>query len=428
MNSHRLAATMLALAAAAPAFALDASWSGFATLGYARSNSPYTYQRSINDSGTLRRDSLAAGQLDLTFDAHWSATVQAQVAQAPESDTRWAAKAAWAFAAWRPDNEWLLRLGKTRVPLYLYSESLDIGVAYDMARMPHEVYALSPTNDFTGLFVSRNFPRGNGDLTVEAYAGSATAHERFWWRDGVPPVQPPGAQFIAAKARIFGLALTSREPRLTWRLGAHAVRTNRTDGQALPTRFPQVDLGPGVYYWQVDPALPGPGIPTVERVHNLIGNAGIEWSFGDGWRFAAEAVRIVQRDTELGSDSRAAYLALFKRLGDFTPYLSIARQHSSDGSIAWRTNLTGHTLPAAIPGAALINAAQRVAGESLVAVDQSSVALGVSWAWSPKAKLKAEWLRTHIGATSSIFDTPAGMPDPHDMNVNTLSLSVNVAF
>lgn len=428
MNPLKAAAAMLALAATAPTLALEASWSGFATLGYARSNSPYVYQRSINDAGTIRRDSLAAGQLDLTFDPHWSATVQAQVAQAADDDTRWAAKAAWAFVAWRPDNDWLLRLGKARVPLYLYSESLDIGVAYDMARMPYEVYSLSPTNDFTGLFVTRNFPRGDGDLTLDAYAGSATARERFWWRDGVPSMQPAGANFIVADVRIHGLILTAREPRLTWRLGAHAVSTRRSDGQAMPVRFPRVDVAPGLYYWQVDAALPGPGIPTVERVHNLIGTAGIEWSFGDGWRAAGEAVRIVQRDTELGSDSRAAYLALFRRLGDFTPYVSLARQRSTAASIAWRTELIGHALPAAFPGAAMINAAQRVAGESLVAVDQGSVALGVAWAFSPKAKLKAEWMRTHIGTTSSTFDTPAGMPDAQDQNVHTLSLSVNVAF
>lgn len=428
MSLHRVAATLLVIATTAPAFAFDASWSGFATLGYARSNSAYTYQRSIDDGGTLRRDSRVAGQLDLSFDPQWSATVQAQVAQSDNSDTRWAAKAAWAFVAWRPDNDWQLRLGKARVPLYLYSESLDVGVSYDMARMPYEVYSLSPTNDFTGLFVTRSFARGNGDLSVDAYAGTATAQQRMYLRDGVPPRQPGGALFVAADVRIAGLVLTAREPHLTWRLGVHSATSRRGDGSAIPVRFPRVDLGPGLYYWQVESSLPGPGVPTVERLHNLIGTAGVEWNFGDGWRFAGEFTRVVQRDIEIGSDSSAAYLALFKRIGDFTPYVSVARQRSSQGTIGWRTELVNHALPPAIPGAAMINAAQRVHGETVYAADQGSFALGFSWAWSPKAKVKAEWMRTHVGATSAHFDPPPGMPDAQGMNVNTLSLSVNVAF
>ena len=423
-----LLAALAALLAAAPARAFDATWSGFATLGYARSNSDYTYLRFINRDGSFNADSLVAGQLDLRLSPQWSATVQARLAPAADSDSRWAARAAWAFVAWRPDNDWLVRAGKVRLPLYLYSESLEVGVASDMARLPVEMYSIAPTNDFTGLFVTRSFTLGERDLSVDAYSGQTDATARLWLRDGLAGQVPAGAFFKTVNVKVKGLVLTVRDAALTLRLGVHGTTTRPVDGKGLPVGFPWVAVGPGMGYWKVDDAQPGPPIQYVSQIHNLAVTAGAEWQFGDGWRLAGEFVRMQQRDTELGSDSKAGYLALFKRIGSFTPYLSLARQRSSDGVLGWRQQMITPTLPAFIPGAAQSNAAQRIAGESLYAFDQHSLALGLSYALSPTTKFKAEWMRTQVGAASAHFDVPPGQPDPQGLHVDTVSLSVSVAF
>ncbi|MDE2368858.1 MAG: hypothetical protein KGN16_07780 [Burkholderiales bacterium] len=422
-----LAAALLTLPPT-PARAFDATWSGFATLGYAISNSRYTEQGSIVDRGTFRRDTLAAEQLDLRLSPQWSATLQALAAPAQNNDDRWRLSAEWAFVAWRPDNDWLLRAGKTRLPLYLYSESLDIGVASDMARLPYEMYSISPTNEFTGLFVTRNFGQGERDFSVDLYDGAAHTDLRVWLRDGQAPQVAAGALYDSVKVEVRGLVVTARDPRLTWRLGIHSATTRRSDGQPLPVTYPWVALGPGIGYWQVSSELPGPGLQTVTRVRNLALTAGAEWNLGDGWRMAGEFVRMLQHDTQLGSDSRAGYLALFKRIDAWTPYLSVARQRSSDGLLAWRAQLIGATLPAGIPGGAPLVAAERVAGESVYAADQTSIALGASYAVSPTAKLKAELLRTRVGAASAHFDPPPGYPDAKHLSVNTLSINFNIAY
>ena len=64
---------LLALAVAFPfsASAVDMTWSGFGTLGFAQSNQPYPYLRFIDDGGTFKSDSLLGAQLDLKFDQHW---------------------------------------------------------------------------------------------------------------------------------------------------------------------------------------------------------------------------------------------------------------------------------------------------------------------------------------------------------------------
>ncbi|MDL2338106.1 MAG: hypothetical protein QFE16_09715 [Pseudomonadota bacterium] len=85
------ALALLATLLAAPAQAVDATWSGFATLGYAESNSDYTYQRFIDRDGTWKRDSLVAGQLDLRFTPQWSATLQVKAAAAENRENHWRA-------------------------------------------------------------------------------------------------------------------------------------------------------------------------------------------------------------------------------------------------------------------------------------------------------------------------------------------------
>jgi hypothetical protein len=420
-----VAATLLQLSTA---WAVEANWSGFATLGYSQSDSAYAYQRFINKQGTLRTDSVLAGQLDLRLSPQWSATVQAKLAPAEDNDQRYSASAAWAFVAWRPSNDWLVRAGRLRMPLYLYSESLDVGVSHDMARLPYEMYSISPTNDLLGLSISRSLSLGEQDLSLDAYNGQASPYARQWHRDGLPPYVEAGAGFTKATVRFSGLVLTGRAPTLTWRLGVLSGRTRRADGEPLPVRYPRVDVAPGIGYWKVDDGQPGPPIEKVITFRNTALTLGAEWQVGDGWRVAAEAVRMRQSDTELGSDSKAGYLAVFKRIGAWTPYVSLARQRSSDGLLEWNRRLTQDQLPAFIPGAAQNNAAQRLAGESLYAFDQRSYALGLSHAWSATTKIKAEWMRTEVGAASNHFDVPSGQPDTQGLRVNTLTLNVSVAF
>lgn len=426
---RRLAgAALLGLCTAAPAGAVEATWSGFATLGYARSDSDFTYQGSINRQGTLWRDSLLAGQVDLRFNPQWSATLQAKVASCEDREKQACARASWAFLAWRPNNDWLVRAGKVRLPLYLNSESLDVGVSHDMARMPFEMYSIAPTNDFTGLFVTRGFTWGQRDVTLEGFSGAAEATARLWLRDGVPPMRLPGPLFRAVDVKVRGLVLTVRDESLAWRVGLLSTRTWPAEGGGLPLRFPRVDLAPGLGYWQVTNALPGPGIPRTEFIRNFAVTAGADWTFAPRWRVAGEFVRMIQHDTELGSDSRAGYVALFHTVGAFTPYVSVARQRSSDGVLGWSERLTQPSMPGSVPGGDVINAAQRVAGESLYAFDQRSLALGVSYALSPTMKLKGEWMRTRVGRTSLHFDVPPGQPGTGGLQVHTLSANLSVAF
>lgn len=427
MKKHILGLVLLA-GVAQSAVAQDFSWSAFGTVGYARSNRDFHYLRNVDDEGTLKTDSVLGAQGDVRFGPQWSATVQLKAAQSLRSDKRWDVAPAWAFVAWRPSDDWLLRVGKMRVPLYLNSEALDVGVTHDLARLPVEMYSIVPSSDFAGAAVAKTWTQGEREYALDAYAGQIGTTARFWRRDGVPPLVPAGENYLSIKVRSAGLVFTARSGDSTWRLGLHHTRTSTRDGSTIATSFPFVPVAPGLGYYQVSDQLPGPGIVNTDALRNAIYTLGVDQSLAPGWRVTAEFARNIQHGTEFGSDSRGGYVALLHTVGRFTPYVSWARLRSSDSRIAWLERLAATQLPPVIPGAALINAAQRAAADSGYAVDQSTLALGSSYSMGPHQKVKLEWAQVRIGRLSRFVDTPAGSEAPSRTRIQVLSVNYNFSF
>jgi hypothetical protein len=169
-------------------------------------------------------------------------------------------------------------------------------------------------------------------------------------------------------------------------------------------------------------------VPAVPTIRNTVFALGGDQQLGAGWRVTTEFVRIRQLDTEVGSDTRGGYLAVMRTFGRLTPYVSLGRISASSASLDWYRRLTETQLPPLVPGAGLINAAQRAAGESIYAIDQRSLALGASWSIGSSHKLKLEWMRTRIGQVSRLVDTPPGSATPRDTNIDVLSVNYSFSF
>lgn len=428
MNFRPVLAALCLVAALAPAAAQELSVSTFGTVGYARSDRDFTYQRWIDRDGTLVRDTVLGGQFDLRMTPHWSATLQLKLAPSLKSDSRWDLVPAWAFVAWRPSNDLLLRAGRMRAPLYLHSESMDVGNTHDMARLPAEMYGLTPSSDYVGLSAAKTWSLGADELTLDAYSGSFGSTARFWLRDGAEPQLHAGANFSNLKIATTGAVLNFRSSETTLRASVHRTRTRLTDGKRVAVSYPFVTVAPGLGYYQASDAVPGPGVPTTGSVHNTIYTLGMDHWVLPGWRVMAEFARNVQSDTEVGFDSRGGYLAVFHSMGRFTPYASWGLMKSSEGTIAWTERLTGNQLPLFIPGAAQLNASQRIAGEYGYAVDQRSWALGTSYAIDPNQKLKFEWQQTRIGRLSRFVDTPVGQQAPSRTQLRIWSASYSFSY
>lgn len=419
-----LAATTLC---AAPAWAFELGSSGFATLGLAKSDSSYRLQRWIDDEGSFERDSVLGGQVDLRLSATLSATLQARVAPSDRKEA-WTLQASWAFVGWRPNDEWLLRAGKLRVPLYLHSESMDLGTATPLARLPSEMYWITPAQDFTGLYATRFFNVHGSELSVDAYGGRADTAFRNWSRDGIPGAVAPGAVFRPVRVTSTGLVFTLRDNRSTWRGGLHHVRTARLDSDSFTRQYPLVTLAPGLSYYKVDDAMPGPPLERVSAVRNVLFTLGGDVHLGEGWRVMAEATHIKQLDVEVGANADTGYAALMKTFGRVTPYVSVSRMLSSKGDRDLRQQLLASQLPPQVPQAALFNAVQRVAGEVQPAYDQSAVAVGTSVALSATSAFKIEWQQVRVGGVSNMVEPQPGQADFREGRIRVLSASYSLTF
>jgi opacity protein-like surface antigen len=407
-----------ALMAPHAAHAVDYTLSGFGTVGYAVSDQTYTYQRFIDSHGSFKRDTVLGAQLDARLSTEWSATVQATLAPSLRSDESWALTPSWAFVSWRPGNDWLVRLGKQRVPLYLNSENKDVGQTYDFMRLPAEVYAMAPTNDCNGLYVSHNWLPDLGEVTLDVFMGRGQMDVRTYSRD-------LGPNFLRANTNVAGAALTLRTDSATWRVGLDHAITRLRNGQDMTSAFPYQDLGFGMGYYAVDPRL-GPAGRTASILNDVI-MVGADVEVAPGWRVVSELARNIQRRTDVGFNSAGGYVAVLHKMDRFTPYVSLARLRSMGASLRVVQQLdAAMVLPS--PSFDQINAAQRIAADNVPVYDQTSVAIGTSYALTPQSKIKAEWLHTHIGKRSAMVDSDQGSGVISRQGINVLSVNYNFAF
>lgn len=397
---------------ASTASALELQMSGFGTAGYAVSDKPYHFQQYVSDDGTIKRDSVVGAQADLKFTTELSATVQAKVAPADDKNNDWKASLAWAFVSWRPNNDWLVRAGKVRLPLYLFSENLDVGQSYDFARMPTEMYSISPTTDIAGLYVTHNWALDAGDLSLDVYSGKAPrVVHRSYLRDR-------GASFAQdVNTRVSGAVLTLRAEDSTWRTGFHHARSEFNHGTTAPGRVVYVPM-PGLYSPET----------MVRSFTNDIFTVGMDLGLGNGWRLMAEFERNIQHDIDVGANTAGGYLSLLRKIDKFTPYVTWSKIKTLGATAALHQGLLGVNVPSYVPYADQYNAGQRMLADAIPFYDQQSLMLGTSYALTPQSKLKAELMHTWVGQGSAMIDSPAGGPPVSHEGLNVLSLSYNFTF
>ncbi len=406
------------------ALAVDYSWSGYGTIGYVRSDQPYNTQRFINNRGTLARDSLLGLQLDAKFNSHWSATVQGQMSPADDDDNLWTPKLSWAFLSWRPTNDWLIRVGKSRLLGYLNSENIDVGWTFDYARLPIEVYSTAPSVDFTGISISKTWEQWEGDLSLEVFWGSTDTAARYSVRNTIPGYIDSGPLFIPIQMEAKGIVLSYQRLDNLYRISFYRPSAERNDGGEWVDRPVLVNPMPGISYYSF---LPETQLPQRSRQDISTIFVGADIGLSHNIRLATEYAKRSVKEASGGVNSSGGYVSLRRQTGRWTPYLYYAWLRSEDAALDLNRALNQTSVPAWIPNAPLINASQHAAADLFLAYDQQTWALGASYVLTSKSKLKLEWARTYIGVGSNLVDAP---PDSEisDQVINLFSLSYNFIF
>jgi hypothetical protein len=398
--------------------AADFSFNAFGTVGYAISDQgDFRYLRYIDDKGTFKVDSLLGAQFEVRFNPEWSATVQVVGSAPRRRDDGVEAAVRWAFVSFRPTNDWLIRGGRLRPPVFIHTQNAEVGVTYDQARLPVEIYSLSPVYDVDGAAVAKTWLLDKAEINLEAYWGTADVKFRL-------PFLPPerrlffqGTHF-QEDVTFRGAVLSYSAGPLFLRGGFHAARI-RGETPINETFVPVAFPGGALY-------LPG---GSVDVLHAQLLTFGVDWRSGN-WRATGEIARRSFKETVAAVDSNSAYVTVAHALGKWTPYVTYARVLSDSGARRLHQEIKSTPVPPGLVGMTLPGLGvvtpdfNRITSFGIQAQDQYSTMLGASYSFSPTAKLKLEWMRTKVGVASTLLVDG----DVSNRHFNVYSLSYSMAF
>ncbi|MBS0353258.1 MAG: hypothetical protein JSR83_05075 [Proteobacteria bacterium] len=372
------------------------SLSGFGTLGAARTDNANRAFRSnsVSDSGAgaafdLSVDSVLGVQGSLQLCNRLDLTVQSVVRKSPTGS--YDPRITWAFASYQATPELLLRIGRTRLPFFMYSDSLNLNYANPWIRPPVEVYSLNPLSDIDGADALYRRQFADTDVELHAYTGSSAMNIR-------------GGSANLDKIR--GLKASFSRRGLTAQISyARADMSLRwSDAYFLSLRQALIATG----HDAIVPELSGTDGKTSFM------SAALQYDQDRLLLIAEIARRNVDRyiDTALGWYVTAGY-----RTGAFMPYLTLARQREVSPV---STAATG--VAVLDDGLAAFNAGRNKA--------QRSIGAGLRWDAGRNVAVKAQFERIQPGPGGLGILLPNQLTDylKPDGPTYVLSLAVDFVF
>lgn len=176
--------TLAACLASTSAFALDQGeyrFNGFGTAGITHlggedDGRSYGVNGQTNDSWRGDQLSKLGGQFQYGLTDTVGVTVQATLK--PEQDN-WKANLEWAYLSWQATDGLMLRAGRLRSPVYMYSETLDVGFTYPWLRLPDEVYSQVQVSNYEGADAVYTLPLSFGSVSFQVAGGQAVNRNIF---------------------------------------------------------------------------------------------------------------------------------------------------------------------------------------------------------------------------------------------------------
>lgn len=162
-----MALGILAALSAAPIAAQSVQITGFGQMVAGTVTDGDAFPGTGYDSDwDFKDESLFALQVRGDLNAQWSATAQIVARGRDDFDPEFA----WAYIGWNGGNGWSAKFGRQRLPLYRYSDFLEVGYAFPWLRVPNAVYNLE-FNNFDGASAAYAFGTGDWFTTLQGSAG-----------------------------------------------------------------------------------------------------------------------------------------------------------------------------------------------------------------------------------------------------------------
>ncbi|MGX5173408.1 porin [Aliikangiella sp. IMCC44653] len=153
--------------------AAEINFSGFATLAGGKLSEEIEF-RGYDDEIGFASNSLLALQASADLGDGWGVTTQL-ISRGSEN---WEVDSEWAYLSYDASDNWRLLFGRQRLPLYIYSDFLDVSYAYHWISPPEGVYSLPfdvidgigsiYSNSFGGFDSSLHLTYGRTEGNIEA--------------------------------------------------------------------------------------------------------------------------------------------------------------------------------------------------------------------------------------------------------------------
>ncbi len=173
MKKTVLASLLAASAFGANAASLDGlSISGFGSVGVGKSDNNIGYAKYTDEKVDWEQETLAGLQFD--FQINDKAKFVTQIVASSRYD--YEPKIEMAYASYDFDH-FTARAGKLRLPLFFYSDYIDLGYAYPMIRPSQETYENLVLKGYTGADLLIPIEFENSSLLLQPVVGIATVDE-----------------------------------------------------------------------------------------------------------------------------------------------------------------------------------------------------------------------------------------------------------
>ncbi|HAO74324.1 MAG TPA: hypothetical protein DCW62_04760 [Pseudomonas sp.] len=331
MTALRVAGLAAVCLVATPAFALEQGehrFNGFGTVGFTHlggedDGRSYGIQGQTNDSWRGDQLSKFGAQLSYGITDTLGVTVQG-TAKAQQDE--WKANLEWAYLSLQANDQLMLRAGRLRSPVYMYSESLDVGYSYPWLRLPDEVYSQVQVTNYEGIDAVYTVPLSYGSVTFQIAGGQAKNRDYYAYDE----------QFDIDYGKLFGASVSLATNDFgTLRIG-YVEADIKTD---ITGTVDATDIGLGV-----NQPLP---LLNLNKEKGKFTSIGYQYDNGT-WISSNEwTSRLIENDGMEAIDS--FYLMGGRRFGDFLPHVTYAQLDDNGGrQSSWTLGLNYQATPTVV--------------------------------------------------------------------------------
>ncbi|MEG4316801.1 hypothetical protein U8L64_17485 [Pseudomonas sp. FIP_A4] len=330
MTALRVAGLAAICLAATPAFALEQGehrFNGFGTVGVTHlggedDGRSYGINGQTNDS--WRGDQLSKFGAQLSYGLTDTVGVTVQATAKAQQD-EWKANLEWAYLSWQTTDQLMLRAGRLRSPVYMYSESLDVGYSYPWLRLPDEVYSQVQVTNYEGLDAVYTVPLSYGSVTFQLAGGQAKNRDYYAYDD----------QFDIDYDKLFGASVSLATNQFgTLRIGyVEADITTDINGTVnnYLTGNPNDNLS----------------LLVLDKEKGKFTSIGYQYDNGTWVSNNEWTSRMIENDGMEAIDS--FYLMGGRRFGDFLPHVTYAQLDDNGGrQSSWTLGLNYQAAPTVV--------------------------------------------------------------------------------